>query len=264
MREISEKVLREFRQFCEAKPLCDFTQRVSPPLRLSSLEFLSIQYEMPCFAPRISLPYSDMSGVVEEWSKHCEEMVVYEHQADESVKCTHLHLLMLNTRVKEEAFKRMFHSRVKTDLKGNDLWKWATKWGIPGRSFITYMTKGKHSYKFCKNIPDSEIEALRLQWKDPTPKGELLTERKESSKTRQDLIQLMRSKYKPDEKRSHLLDNIAEDITEVIIDVLNEHKIIFSRRKIQEYRDTIMGEHHKLLFKQFVNEDIYRYLKYNG
>lgn len=218
---------------------------------------------MPCFAPRVSLPYADISGVVEEWSRHCETMVVYEHPADESVKHTHCHMLMLNTRVKEEAFKRMFHSRVKTSLKGPDLWKWTTKWGIPGRSFITYMTKGKHAYKFCKNIPDSEIEELRLQWKDPTPKGELLTERKESSKTKLDLLKLMREKYKPTEQR-YMLDDIAEEITEVVLDVLNEHKIIFSRRKIQEYRDTIMGEHHKLKFIKFVNEDIYRFQKYNG
>lgn len=220
---------------------------------------------MPNYAPRVSLSYADLSGVVEEWSKNCEKMVVYEHQKDAAVKHTHCHLLMLNTRVKEEAFKRMFHSRVKTDLKGNDLWKWSTKWGDPNESFIIYMSRGKLAYKFLKNIPDTQVEELRLQWKDPTPKGALLTERKEATKTRQDLLKIMQSKITAtDTDDRHLLEDYAEYFTTIIIDVLNEHKIIFSRRKIQEYRDTLLGEHCKLKFVNFVNEDIYRFSKYNG
>lgn len=74
----------------------------------------------------------------------------------------------------------------------------------------------------------------------------------------------MNKRFQESNCQEELLSHIANKITEIVIQVLNEEKAIFRKSKVQEYRDTILGEHHKLKFTNFCNEDIYRYEKYNG
>lgn len=124
---------------------------------------------MPNYAPRVAMAYQDISGVVSKWASLCQQVIVYEHEADSKVKKTHVHLLMLGSSVKEEALKRLFHKDIKGLKGGNDLWSWSHK-GCkdPDLQFITYMSKGRLHPKFQQNISDEVVEDYRLKWSEPT------------------------------------------------------------------------------------------------
>ncbi|UAU47005.1 Rep [Chicken proventriculitis-associated circular virus 15] len=120
---------------------------------------------MPNYAPRVSMPYMDISGIIILWSKSCESIIVYEHESDEEVKTTHVHLLMINSEyATPEPLKRLFYKNLSTDRKGNDLWAW-THETVPDLTFITYMSKGILAPKFINNISTQEVEKARLNWK---------------------------------------------------------------------------------------------------
>ena len=127
-------------------------------------------------APRISLSYIDVSGVIAEWSQKCAQMVVYEHPMDTGCSTTHVHVLMLGCQVKEESLKRQLYKMLPTESrKGNDIWAWEhKKWKEAHKdvqyniNMATYMSKGSLRPVFVKNVPDPEIEELRLKWSKPT------------------------------------------------------------------------------------------------
>jgi len=131
---------------------------------------------MNSHAPRLAIPYVDISGLVQIWANECEQLIVYEHAADSKVKKTHCHLLMLGCRVKEEALKRMLYKELPQykSLKGNALWSWVhEKWQKAqlGDSYnlamITYYSKGTLRPKYVKNIPDNIVEEHRAKWVNP-------------------------------------------------------------------------------------------------
>jgi len=113
------------------------------PLSLSLLN-LSISYMKYAYAPRVSMPYVDLSGTLTLWSKSCESIIVFEHESDEEVAQTHCHVLMLGSEyATAEPLKRIFSKQVETNRKGNDLWAWTHRdFPVPDISFIRYMGKG--------------------------------------------------------------------------------------------------------------------------
>lgn len=120
------------------------------------------------YAPRISLPYHDVSGVVAMWADACQRVAVYEHEADEEVNTTHVHMILIECVFETaEALKRQFRKLINTTRKGNELWSWEhKKFPNPDVSFIGYMTKGEKNLrsKFLKNISPAEVEEQRALW----------------------------------------------------------------------------------------------------
>jgi hypothetical protein len=96
------------------------------------------------YAPRVSMPFMDLSGTLTLWSKSCESIIVFEHESDEEVTQTHCHVLMLGSEyATAEPLKRIFYKQVETNRKGNDLWAWThNDFPVPDISFIRYMGKG--------------------------------------------------------------------------------------------------------------------------
>lgn len=129
---------------------------------------------MTNYAPLVRKSYNDMSGVIQVWAHACGQMAVYEHEADEAVKTTHLHMIMLDTKYKTaEGFKRLYYKMFPNEDKseGNGLWSWTNKeFPVPGIEFVTYMTKGVLRPKFVKNISEDKLEELRGKWSEPTPR----------------------------------------------------------------------------------------------
>jgi len=116
-------------------------------------------------APRITLPAADISGVFGEWAEQCDQMIVYQHDADATVTATHCHVLMIGLKVKDESLKRSF-KRVCPSIDttgGNKFWKWESK-TPPDIGLITYMSKGKLRPVYVKNIPAAVVEELRAKW----------------------------------------------------------------------------------------------------
>lgn len=85
-----------------------------------------------------------MSGVISMWADSCEAMAVYQHEMDEEVNTTHVHMIMIGCKYKTpEALKREFYKLIETERKGNDLWSWTHKKAQnPDMTFMRYMSKG--------------------------------------------------------------------------------------------------------------------------
>lgn len=127
---------------------------------------------MPNYAPRVSIPFTDLSGVIKEWATTCEEMVVYEHPADEEVATTHVHLIMINSKYKTaEQLKKIFRKLFSTDRDGNDLWSWTHKtFPNPDLTYITYMSKGNLEPVYIHKTLSSTINEFKLKWVEPKNK----------------------------------------------------------------------------------------------
>lgn len=210
---------------------------------------------MPNYSARVSLSYEDLSGVFTTWSESCEKMVVYQHDADDEVNRTHCHLLMLECKYKTpEALKRQLFNRLSVADKGNSFWSWKADSDI---KFIVYMSKGKLRPVFVKNFSPAELEELRLQWKEPTPKGNLLTEKKESTKTKYDLIEDMMKEINDDDVDGKCSSYLADYLVRVVLKVLRKNRIVIGRYKVREYRDALLYYKPNLeqKFLNFVNED---------
>lgn len=121
-------------------------------------------------APRVSLPYVDLSGIAQLWSDKCEAFICYEHISDATVKKTHCHFLMMGVTVSIETLKNIAKAEITTG-KGQQFWKWESK-NPPDETFIMYMSKGKFAPKFVKNLSPELIEEQRSKWVDLTAKVE--------------------------------------------------------------------------------------------
>lgn len=131
------------------------------------------------YAPLVRQSFHDMSGIIEVWASACEQLVAYEHEADETVKTTHVHLIMMGCKYKTaEPLKRLYYKMFPAADKseGNGLWSWTNKeHPVPTIDFITYMSKGHLRPKFCKGILPDKLEELRGKWVEPTPRSSTQT-----------------------------------------------------------------------------------------
>lgn len=128
-----------------------------------------------------------MSGVISMWADSCEAMAVYQHEMDEEVNTTHVHMIMIGCKYKTpEALKREFYKLIETERKGNDLWSWTHKKAQnPDMTFMRYMSKGVLRPVFVKGFTPAEVEEQRALWveykktpvvsSDPAPSSAKLT-----------------------------------------------------------------------------------------
>ena len=113
-------------------------------------------------AIRITLPYEDCKTIITKWSDRSSRAIVYQHDADEKVRQTHVHIVLYGCNVQAEALKRMWKE---APGKGNEFWSW--KEADESSRQITYLTKGKYAPKFIKNISEQEVETSRQSWVEP-------------------------------------------------------------------------------------------------
>lgn len=114
-------------------------------------------------AIRVTLPYQDCSGIISRWSDRSARVVVYQHDADEEVSKTHVHLGLYGCEVKAEALKRMWPD---APGKGNEFWSFKEA-SVEAAKYITYMSKGILRAKYTKNFSQEELENSRLAWVEP-------------------------------------------------------------------------------------------------
>lgn len=215
------------------------------------------------YAPRISLPYNDVSGVIALWAGTCDRIAVYEHsqETQTSKDKTHIHMIMMGSKYKTpEQMKKIFYLHVKTDRKGNDLWEWTNKkWPNPDINFITYMSKGKLQPKFVKNISPAELEELRVKWIPPTPKGvkssqqSLVNENDVKKSTKFQIIEkvvnLILAKHPlatTEEQRKDVLVGVSDTIVLYAIRrvLIEEHQVL-GDYKIMDLYDGFIMYHNK-------------------
>jgi len=113
-------------------------------------------------AIRITLPYDDCKAIISDWASRCNAVVVYQHEADEDVSKTHVHIGLQGCETKSEALKRMWKD---APGKGNEFWSWKD-WDGEDK-YLTYMSKGTLRPVFVKNISEAILEKSRQNWVEP-------------------------------------------------------------------------------------------------
>lgn len=201
-------------------------------------------------AIRVSRPYGD----IREW---CEELkaerkIAYQHDADDEVSRTHVHMLVIGSTIKPDAlkyrYKRLYGEIEKTD------WSFISAFKEEGKvvpispetadKFITYMSKGYLAPVLSEGYDPFKVLELSQQWKDPKT-TELKTENgkfvripkqiKEESKkkTKRELIEIMICKGKD--------ENIDPDDTTAVVgmirDVLIKNNEVIGMYKVMDYYD---------------------------
>lgn len=206
------------------------------------------------YAPRISLPWNDLSGVASIWQEYCSQIIIYEHDADEEVSRTHCHFLMIDCTVKEERLKRLS----KLPGKGNEFWSWIHKqFPNPDVTFIKYMSKGTLRPVFQKNFSDQIVEEQRGLWIDykNQPSKKLAKPEKtvkDDKGTHWDLIMKMWNEIKENPRIvQHVLDREGAMVPTIInhtlaFDVmcnhLNANKVRTSRNELERFYVTLMRQ----------------------
>lgn len=204
-------------------------------------------------AIRISRPYDD----VREWCEFkADQKIVFQHDADEEVSRTHIHMLVIGCSIKPDTLKYRY-KRLYGDIDKND-WAFATtykdtdgKWySITPESslkFITYMTKGSLSPVLSEGYDPEKVLELAQQWKDPktttlkTEGGKFVRVPKEirdekKKKTKRDLIEVMICRGKDQDIDA---DNTSA-VVEMIRKVLVEHNEVLGMYKVMDFYDGYM------------------------
>jgi len=125
-------------------------------------------------AIRITLPYADCSGIISMWADRATAAIAYQHDADEEVTKTHVHLALWNCEVGAEALKRMW---INCPGKGNEFWSWKPAdilnpldTGCGGALiYIGYMIAGSSTGApvFQKNMLTGILETAKANWVEP-------------------------------------------------------------------------------------------------
>lgn len=143
--------------------------------------------ELPNFTPRITRPYADLSAAILDIKVSSFRTIVCQHEADGEINNTHIHALLYNCSIKEEAFKRQINKHFIDPLKGNKDWSWVSKLPSTERNefwidaeplcakekeivtYVTYMLKGdKNNLVYKNNVPDTFIDKCVSNWNDKT------------------------------------------------------------------------------------------------
>lgn len=209
-------------------------------------------------APRITRSYSDLSGLLSYWYDKSTHVLVCQHDPDEKVRQTHLHLGIWGCDVQAEALKRKLNDGLECKLSGNKSWSWVHEeypeglpdWedipvingqAMPGNKnqqsnyfYLRYCIKGDLNHvKFSKNIPTALLEAAAADWaapvkgrSQPEASEESLRPRRERPPPYQQLVIADAAErwyaYKREAKSKDELANETE-VVEFVCDAMRKH-----------------------------------------
>lgn len=136
------------------------------------------------FIGRVTVPYDKLTELFRDWSLISQQIWVYEHQADSTVKRTHCHVFVKGCERTPDGLKKLVSWKRLNVEKGNagsSFKKYekdpndnvrVDKPELSSYRCLTYMSKGVvNTLKMCKGEFANEIaENSRLLWKEPEQK----------------------------------------------------------------------------------------------
>lgn len=216
-------------------------------------------------AIRVSRPYGD----IQEWCEElkAEKKIVFQHDADDEVSRTHIHMLVIGSSIKPDALKYRY-KKLYGDIDKTD-WSFVNSFKDDGKTvpispdssdkFITYMSKGHLAPVLSVGYDPFKVLELSRQWKDPkttalkTEGGKFVRVPKQikedsKKKTKRDLIEIMVCKGKD--------EDIDPDDTTTIISMIREvlvkHNEVLGMYKVMDYYDGYMMYANKERFVDMV------------
>lgn len=186
------------------------------------------------FTVRVSRKYDDVFDWVD--AIKCKCIAVYEHEQDDEVNRTHIHMVVIDSEVNTDALK----TRYKKLYGGIDKTDWMFKYGVTAdNKFITYMSKGHLAPKLTKGYEVSEIQRLTAEWIDPKQinlkldNGKFVRDVNEpNQKTKIQLLEQMRSQVSD--------TDTTRDILKKIRKVLIDNKVVVGMYKMMDYYDSLI------------------------
>lgn len=118
---------------------------------------------MPHGFLRISRPFNQLDQLISGWALKCDKILVFEHEADDEVETTHVHVLMYNMDSTWDNFRKMDQWKSK-GFKGNGDFAWTKCYTYDAPATIRYMTKGTLQPKYNKGYTSQEIEQAAATW----------------------------------------------------------------------------------------------------
>lgn len=203
----------------------------------------------------ISIRVSRAFTEIREWMEgfKATSIIAYQHDADDEVSRTHVHMLLLESSIKPDALK----ARYKT-LYGNiDKTDWSFSVGFKedgkvlpitaesSQKFITYMSKGHLTPVYSQGHDPEAVLRLTQEWKEP--KKQLITKGgkfvritedvpDKPRKTKRTLIEIMLDRGKDQD----LQYDDTQGILRMIREVLVENNEVVGMYKVMEYYDSWM------------------------
>lgn len=116
------------------------------------------------------MEHSFLEEVFKKWASSCQKMIVYQHDADETVNRTHIHCFFSQCKYKTNvSLKNIFHETIETERYGNELWAWREGDYLENgeEKYITYMSKGKLDPVFNKGYDVNVLAELKSKWVPP-------------------------------------------------------------------------------------------------
>lgn len=208
---------------------------------------------MLLLAVRISRAYHELSGF---WDKLVEEgtaMIVYQHDADEDVKRTHVHaVIQVNLdstdtsgiKVKVDTWKARIKKYLNVTAFNKADWSFVTSVGKPKSpvkwDYITYMSKGNLHPVATNHLPEEiDYDAFRLKWVPMMGTNMKVQYKIEKYLSPADMKKTYNQMI--DEIISRLADDHTnENVLNVLLKYVAEKRLIIGRYKIRDMYDTIL------------------------
>lgn len=180
---------------------------------------------------RITRSYDEAQEFCHWLTDKCLQMIVYQHDADEQVSRTHIHIYVVGVNVTTQSIrnklKQCFEGIFRSDFKLECQKEYDDK-------VITYMSKGCLQPSLIKGFSQELIQTRTAEWQEPERKPlvqyKIKTESPAEAKLRQnELIDCMFKRIQ--ETDCSVLD--------AVLFVLKDQRVITSRYKIRDYVDTM-------------------------
>ncbi|MEO5351368.1 MAG: hypothetical protein H7836_17260 [Magnetococcus sp. YQC-3] len=194
-------------------------------------------------AIRVSRTYDEIRGWVEWLCGDGNQVIAYQHDGDDEVERTHVHLLVCGVGITKQTMKNHLVALVgridKTDWSFKSTYRNSTGEVPVDRHFITYMAKGSLTPMIAHRFIPAHVEAYKSEWVSPKPKvvledGKFVVEGgdKEKKLTKWEMLERMRTEY---------TDGMSDkEVVDIIRKVLKKNHQVVGMYKILDYYDSIM------------------------
>lgn len=178
-------------------------------------------------AIRITLPYEGCKDIISRWADRSVQVIVYQHDADEEVSKTHVHLGLYGCEVKSEALKRMWAD---APGKGNEFWSWKEATEDSGK-YLTYMSKGTLRPVFVKNFSPDIVERSRQAWVEPVLGND--KSRDQSESVIREIMDYFKVSSKPDYYHDDDTCEIGKESLELLFDQVRSKafKVLWAQQR---------------------------------
>lgn len=205
---------------------------------------------MPNFQLRLSLPFDSIANnstdevnsvviLLSALAAHgaCTDWVVYEHEADNEVSRTHCHIYFFNWGLSEQTFRKrfaqLFHRIEKTDFAISTT-AGRSKGIITLQYAVKYASRdGALTHKLCRGFDSQIVKELEKSFVKAIP----AIVREPHQFTKWKLVQLfLEDLTYAEEQEGRELTKTEQ--TELCLDMLKEHKQVYSSHKVIEILET--------------------------